>query len=29
MGQNPELHITRLIQEVQDQSEICEDLLAS
>ena len=29
MWQNPELHITRLIQEVQDQSEICEDLLAS
>lgn len=29
MGQNPELHITRLIQEMQDQSEICEDLLAS
>ena len=29
MWQNPGLHITRLIQEVQDQSEICEDLLAS
>ena len=29
MGQNPGLHITRLIQEMQDQSEICEDLLAS
>ena len=29
MWQNPELHITRLIQVVQEQSEICEDLLAS
>ena len=29
IGQNPRLHITRLIQEMQDQSEICEDLLAS
>lgn len=29
MWQNPELHITRLIQEVQEQSKICEDLLAS
>lgn len=29
MGQNPELRITRLIQEMQEQSEICEDLLAS
>ncbi len=29
MGQNPELHITRLIQEMQEQSEICEALLAS
>lgn len=29
MGQNPALRITRLIQEMQEQSEICEDLLAS
>ena len=29
MGQNPELCITRLIQEMQEQSEICEDFLAS
>lgn len=29
MGQHPELHITRLIQEMQEQSEICEDLLVS
>lgn len=29
MGQKPELRITRLIQEMQDQPEICEDLLAS
>ena len=29
MGQTPELRITRLIQEMQEQSEVCEDLLAS
>ena len=29
MGQNPELCITRLIQEMQEQSEVCDDLLAS
>lgn len=29
MGQNPELHITRLIHEVQEQSGIYEDSLAS
>lgn len=29
MGQNPELHITRLIHKVQEQSGIYEDSLAS
>lgn len=29
MGQNPELCITRLIQEIREQSDVCEDILAS
>lgn len=29
MGQNPELCITRLIQEIWEQSDVCEDILAS